>query len=209
MGAHLDDLIKAYRGLNDAKGAAEAEQELARFRASDPAIVALDARLAAVLKGNESPKDNTERLQLAQRAYDKALHSSATRLWIEALAADPRLTDDRRAQHRYNAACAAALAGNGQGKDDPTPDDAAKAKLRAQALAWLTDELAAWTRLLKTAESEKHAGVVQTLRHWQEDADLAGVRDAKAIEALPETEREGWRTLWTNVAEVLARGEKR
>ena len=30
--------------------------------------------------------------------------------FADALAADPKLADDRQAQHRYNAACAAALA---------------------------------------------------------------------------------------------------
>ena len=77
---------------------------------------ALDARLAAIIKGDQQPKDNAERLHLAQRAYDKALHATAARLWAEALAADPKLGDDRQAQHRYNAACAAALAGCGQGQ---------------------------------------------------------------------------------------------
>ena len=97
---------------------AEAERELAKLRESDPAMVALDARLSAIIKGDQQPKDNAERLALAQRAYDKALHATAARLWAEALAADPKLGDDRQAQHRYNAACAAALAGcwAGQGR---------------------------------------------------------------------------------------------
>ena len=202
---YLDNLIKACRGLNDAKGAAEAEQELARFRASDPAMVALDARLAAVLKGNESPKDNTERLQLAQRAYDKALHSSATQLWIEALAADPRLTDDRQAQHRYNAACAAALAGAGHGKDDPPPDDAAKAKLRRQAREWLQSDLAACAKILDSGAADMKAKVAPTLQHWKEDTDLAGIRDEKELAKLPEDERAAFKRLWNDVDQLLTR----
>ena len=59
-------------------------------------MVALDARLSAILQGGQQPKDNAERLQLAQRAYDKALHATAARLWGEALAADPKLGDDRK-----------------------------------------------------------------------------------------------------------------
>ena len=43
--------------------------------------------------------------------YDRALHAHAARMWAEALATDPKLGDDRQAQPRYNAACAAALAG--------------------------------------------------------------------------------------------------
>ena len=149
---HLTNLITPARGLGDAEGVAEAERELAKLRDSDPAMVALDARLAAILKGDQQPKDNAERLRLAQRAYDKALHATAARLWAEALEADPKLGDDRQAQHRYNAACAAALAGSRQGKDDPPPDEAARAKLRKQALDWLKAELSAWKRVSMTIE---------------------------------------------------------
>ena len=113
---HLTNLITAARGLGDAEGVAEAERELAKLRDSDPAMVALDARLSAIIKGDQQPKDNAERLRLAQRAYDKALHATAARLWAEALAADPKLGDDRQAQHRYNAACAAAMAGCWEGE---------------------------------------------------------------------------------------------
>jgi hypothetical protein len=95
-----------------------------------------------------------------------------------------------------------------RGKGDPTPDDAAKARRRAQALRWLKAELATWTKLLETAKPEERATFVQALQHWQQDADLAGVRNAKAIEALPEPEREGWRTLWKDVAAVLGPSEK-
>ena len=168
------------------QSAAEAEQELAKFRASDPAMVAMDARLAGILKGDQTPRNNSERLQLAQRAYDMALHSSATQLWIEALTADPSLIDNRQAQHRYNAACAAALAGCGQGKDDPRPDDAAKAKLRRQAHDWLRAQLAAWAKILYSCAADMKAKVAPTLQHWKEDTDLAGIRDEKELAKLPE-----------------------
>ena len=88
-------------------------------------MAALAARLPALLKGEDHPKDAAERLALAQMCYDTKRHAAAARFWAEALAADPKLGDDRQAGHRYNAACAAALAGAGQGKDDPPPDDAA------------------------------------------------------------------------------------
>ncbi len=108
---------------------------------------------------------------------------------------DPKLGDDRQAQHRYNAACAASLAGCGQGKDDPKPDEAAKAKLRAQALDWLKAELAAW----KTLATTNKEVVAKTLDHWKQDTDLAGVRDASALEKLPEPERKDWQAFWAEV----------
>ena len=134
---HFTNLIEADRGLGDSKGVAEAERDLAELRSSDPAMVALDARLSAIVRGDHQPTDNRERLQLAQRAYDKALDAAAAKLWADALDAEPKLAEDRQAQHRYNAACAAALAGCGQGKDGTAPYDALKAKLREQARGWL------------------------------------------------------------------------
>jgi hypothetical protein len=65
--------------------------------ASDPVNAALDARLSAILKGKASPKDDAERIQLAYRAYEKALHASSARLFAEALANSPKLAGDRQA----------------------------------------------------------------------------------------------------------------
>ncbi len=97
-----------------------------------------------MLKGDDKPKDNVERLTLAQLCYDTKQFAASARFWGDALADDPKLGDDRQAQHRYNAACSAAVAGTGQGIDDPKPDYAARANLRDQAKDWLRAELSAW-----------------------------------------------------------------
>jgi hypothetical protein len=49
--------------------------------------------------------------------------------------------------------------------------------------------------------------VVQPLEHWREDADLVSVREAGALEALPEAERDAWRVLWAGVEDLLARAK--
>jgi serine/threonine protein kinase/Tfp pilus assembly protein PilF len=201
---HLTNLIQAAQGLGRDAEAAEAQRALDELKASDPQIVALDARLAAVLKG-QAPGSNTERLALAQRAYDRALFAAAARLWGEALDAETKLADDRRHQHPYNAACAAALAAAGKGKDDPPPDDAAKLKLRSRALGWLKGELAAWAKLLEAGPPQARAAIAQTPQHWKEDTDLAGVRDAAALSKLPEAERKEWQALWADVDRLLKR----
>jgi serine/threonine-protein kinase len=205
MAKSLDNLAKAARGLGDTKDGTEAERELAELRESDPAIKALDERLAAIIKGEKQPKDEADRLRLARRAYEKSLHSAAARLWADALMTNPNLGDDRRTQHRYNAACAAALAGSGQGKDVPRPDEAARAKLRSQALGWLQAELAAWTKLLESGPPAVRPVTTQTLQHWKQDSDLAGVREADALARLPEGERKAWQALWTEVDAKLKR----
>ncbi len=165
-------------------------------------------RLPALLKGDERPKDNAERLALAQMCSDTKRHAAAARFWAEALDADPKLGDDRQAGHRYNAACAASLAAAGQGKDDPSPDEAARAKLRGQAMGWLKAELAAWTKILESGPPQARPFIAQTLNHWKQDTDLAGIRDAEALAKLPEAERKDWQALWAEVDALLKTASK-
>ena len=203
------ETLAAYHGAAELapEGSAVAKEALVRIRETER-MIALDARLPAILKGTDHPKDTTERLAFAQMAYDRAFHSGAARLWAEALTADPKLGDDREVQHRYNAACAAALAGCGEGKDDPAPDDGAKARLRRQALDWLKDELSAWSKALESSPPQNRTVIGQTLDHWRQDRDLAGVREPAAPDRLPETERADWQKLWSEVEAAACQGRR-
>src|SRR5205823_10023601 len=97
---------------------------------------------------------------------------AAAHFYAEAFTAHPKLADDLRFPNRYNAACSAALAGCGQGKDAAGIDDAKRARLRRQALDWLRADLAAWCQLLEKQPDQTRARV-QWLRRWQQDADFA------------------------------------
>ena len=195
---HYKNFVRTCDGLNDRDGAAHAQRQLAEVQATDPANEVLDARLAEVA-GGQVANDNKERLVLAQRAYDTRRFALAARLWGEALESDPKLGDDHQAQHRYNAACAAALAASGQDKDKPEPDNGTCEKLRAQALGWLEAERATWSTLLESANPQQRAAIGEVLQHWQVDGDLKSVRDPDALTELPEPEREAWQKLWTDV----------
>ncbi len=201
----LERLEQAARGLGDASAAAEARAERTRLRDSDPKAVALDARLSAVIQGKQAPKNVAERLALAQRASETGLHASAARLWGEALDANPKLGDDRRAGVRYNASCAAALAAGEQGRDDPKPDAPARQALRQKALGWLRAELDAWTGLLDASPKLAGPVVIQALTHWKQDPDLAGLRDEKATAPLPDDQKAEIRKLWADVEALIAR----
>ncbi len=202
---HLINLRKACQKLDDRNGLAEAERELKALADSDPALIALDARLTAILAGKGKPKDTIERLRLGLRAYNTSRHAAAARLWDEALTVEPRLANDRDAGVRYDAARAAALAGTGQGKDDPTPGEGEKARLRGKALGWLREELKAWEKVLNSNEGKETVG--QTLRHWTQDADLAGVREPASLAKLQEAERKEWEGLWKDVERLRARAK--
>jgi hypothetical protein len=78
-----------------------------------------------------------------------------------------------------------------------------RARLRQLALDWLRGDLDRWRKLLEGDAADTRANVVETLKHWQTDSDLDGVRDAEALAKLPEAEREEWGRLWAEVEELL------
>jgi serine/threonine-protein kinase len=144
-------------------------------------LLALDARLPALLLGKERPAP-PEQLNLARLCRDHGRPHAAAQLYAAAFAARPALADDLGSANRYHAACAAARAG-----------------LRRQALAWLRADLALWTRLLQSGKSVGGALVA-----WQTDPALADVRDPAPLARLPAGERKEWERLWADVKAVLA-----
>jgi len=174
-------------------------------------LVELDGKLPAILNGKAKPANAAESLGFAQSCYYRKIHGSSARLWTEALQAEPKLADDMQDQNRYDAACAAALAGSGQGKDDPPLDEPTKARWRKQSLDWLKADLAAWLRVLQTGPPELRQSIPQTLQHWKSDPDLAGLRDSDALKRLPEAEQKACRALWAEVDALLvkAQGDKK
>jgi WD40 repeat protein len=116
--------------------------------------------------------------------------------------ADPEAANNPRTGVRYRAACSAALAGCGQGTDAPEKAEE-RALLRSQALAWLRADFAAEKDRVVSEFPGTRNAALQSLTHWREDADLAGVRDADALGKLPDGERDGWRQLWADVDDLL------
>jgi tetratricopeptide (TPR) repeat protein len=145
-------------------------------------LAAAHARLAAVQRGEDLPKSAGEWRTLALAAYRAKDHATSVRCWKEAFASDPSLADDLPAGNRYDAACAASLAG---------------AEHHEQALDWLRADLRAW----RDRPASDAKAVAQTLRHWRTDLDLHAVRDVGGLS-------EGWRALWADVDASLAKLEK-
>ncbi len=183
--------------------------DLNRELAETERQASLASRLPAVIKGTEKPKSSAERLAFALLCYQSKYFAASTRLYVEALADDPKLAEDMRFGNRYNAACAAALAGVGQGKDDPKPTEEEKTRLRKQASAWLRADLAFWTKLVANEIEAQNKFIAQTLQHWKVDADLAGVREEDALKKLSAEERQAWRSLWEEVNALLAKAQKK
>jgi tetratricopeptide (TPR) repeat protein/serine/threonine protein kinase len=169
-------------------------------------LVALDDKLPNILQGRQQPADNAERLALAalcQQEY-KRLYATAVHFYEQAFAAEPGQIKGQPSGCGYNAACAAALAGCGQGKDCPPAEGPERTRLRRQALDWLRANLGAWQQALVKDPVQARDTVAKAMAQWLGDADLAGVRGADSIARLPEAERADWEALWKEV-EVLRR----
>ena len=158
-----------------------------------------------MLKGDDNPKDNAERLELAHHSHLNFLYAASFRLFAEAFTADPKAELDLDRGSRYDAACSAALAGTGQGDDAPAADPAARAKLRKRAHDLLKADLLACAARLEAGKSEDRNSVERRVSHWKVDIDLRGIRDEKELAKLPVEERTALKTLWSEVDELLAK----
>jgi tetratricopeptide (TPR) repeat protein len=173
-------------------------------------LLELDKRLSAVLQGQAQPEDAGERLDLAWVALrpSNGQYAAAARFYAEAFAAK-EAPANLLAQHRYNAACASALAAAGKGAGAANLTDQERAGQRGQALDWLKADVTAWGKLA-AGPAEQRLRVRQTLTRWRADPALSSVRDKDALAKLPEDERAKWQELWGEVDGLLKRvGDKK
>ncbi|HEV3081904.1 MAG TPA: tetratricopeptide repeat protein, partial [Gemmataceae bacterium] len=189
------DTIHRFQWLRsaDPRWRVAADQEVRKCQR----LIELDEQLPGFLDKARKPSSAQEQIELAELCAIKRLHAAAIRFYEDAFRAQPGLLPD----HRYAAACAAALAGCGEGNDVARLDEHQRERLRQQALHWLREELA------KNAEQSTTRPLVlePMLRHWQREQDLAGVRDADRLTRLPAAEQAAWRELWTEVDNLLRR----
>jgi tetratricopeptide (TPR) repeat protein len=171
-------------------------------------LAAARDKLAAFQNGSYVPAGNAERLDLAEWCWIKKLYHTATRLYVGAFTADPKLADDLSGAHRYIAASSAALAAAGEGEDAAKLDDKEKARLRRQALDWLRADLVLLGKQLETGRSADRAAVQRALQDEHHDRNLAGLRDAAALARLPAEERAAWKKLWADVAALQKKAER-
>jgi serine/threonine protein kinase/Flp pilus assembly protein TadD len=172
--------------------------------------VELDKLLPGYLDGKTQPNTVAERMELCKLCLLKRLPRAAVRFYEEAVAVavEPGLVDNPALPHRYNAACAAALAGCGLGKDSEELDAKERARLRQQALEWLRADLNAWEKALAKEPDKTPPIIVQVMRHWLANAaPFVGVRGPEALPKLPDAEQEQWQKLWDDVADMLNRSQ--
>jgi len=166
--------------------------------------VELEAKLPGILNGSEKPGTPREQLNYAWVCQRKGLYGAAAHLHADAFVADPTLVNSPSARLRYRAAQAAALAGTTEGRDDPKPDAAERARWRKQALDWLRADLTLLAD--RMGKSPDNSSAAQgTLQFWRRDKTLAGIREPEELAKLPEPERADYIRFWSEVQELLIR----
>jgi len=96
---------------------------------------------------------------------------------------------------RLEAACAALRCSQREGEQQ-------RAYWRSLARSWLRDDLQQRAAQIRSGSAALQAR--RALGAWQVASELAGVREAQALAALPDAEREEWRALWSSADELCA-----
>jgi tetratricopeptide (TPR) repeat protein len=184
--------------------------------------------LSAFLQGDYQPQDNDERIALLGFCQAQNLTAAAARLFASAFADDPELADrlmnDRlqgalddlksnddpipsfSAACRYLAACCAASAGCGLGKDAETLSEPERTRWRKQAREWLQADLKVWLAKLNSQSRIEQSLAKRVLTNWQIDPDLAGLREPDALDRLSEHEQNDCLAFWREVRNALRHG---
>jgi eukaryotic-like serine/threonine-protein kinase len=171
-------------------------------------LIELDGKLPAVLRGEVAPAGPEERVALAQVCSCKRLYAASARFYAEAFAARRELAGDMSNGHRYFAACAAARAGCGEGKDAPDAGEE-RERWRRRARAWLRAHLTAFTGALDREGEKARVGVQRALAGWQRTPAWFGLRDPAPLAELPEDEQAECRRLWADVRALQRRAGSR
>jgi serine/threonine-protein kinase len=194
------DASKAEEALRRAEVLAKPETNASAEVAYERMRLKLLPRLPGFLSRQDRPHDNTERWELAKLCGEAGLAATGARFYAESIAAEPTSVEDRVLRPRCYGAFLAAWAGCEKTLDDPAPDAEERARLRRQALEWLRGEMVTWIPMLEGGRTGNRRDAAAALRGWMNTHELAGVRDGKALEALPEDERTAWRALWDEAA---------
>jgi tetratricopeptide (TPR) repeat protein len=161
-------------------------------------------RLSEVAVGRAEPASAAEACgfaDLCAQPFQKRWAASA-RLYEEAFRLDQKLATDLRAGHRYNAACAAAIAGCGGGVDAPS-DAGEQAALRGKALAWLRADFALNNERIASASATERQSAAEWLTNCLQDTDFSGTRPGVRRIGMPAAERAVWAELWAEVRAML------
>jgi Flp pilus assembly protein TadD len=169
-------------------------------------LLALGPNSSAIDPGIKQSADVATQCAIAEWYYRYRKCPAASAQSYELLfAAKPALAGDLRSRQRFYAACAAAQAGCGVGRDIDKLDTKERQSLRRKALERLSSELVDWEKRYVSSRGAERAAAAQTVSEWQTSEELACVRGDSALSQLPDEERQAWREFWKRVKPLASR----
>jgi hypothetical protein len=192
---HFVDGVHAHAGIFNAEqfGLTEVLRTRTKLRASDDVVTHywgfprpfFHRRIEQFFERNRG----ASYARLAERFADVELavpnHPLADRLWY-------RVKRKRRGwSSGYSGVCLAVRAAFSDGDARHGRDVHGRDLWRHCAYDWLAAELEEWRGARRGS-----------IEHWFRDPELGRVRDEEHLRALPEDERERWRTLWAEAREA-------
>jgi serine/threonine-protein kinase len=170
-----------------------------------------EARVLGILERPATAGDLPDLHEFSRLFDEMGRYRTAARLYAKMWEADPDLKDKRSVlTPRHNAAWCALLASFNEGTDSKILGAEEQSRLRSQALAWLREELAAWTKALDAGEADPKL-VVQVLNSWWVPNPiyprLLPPLSPHYLARLNPKEREEWRKLDRAVDALLMRAD--
>jgi Flp pilus assembly protein TadD len=166
--------------------------------------VKLLPQIPDIAAGRAEPRNSADALALArvcQQPFQRR-YALAVRLAAAAFDADKAPADNLTAGHRYRAAVAAVRAAAGKDFELTAFGVEEWSYFTGMALKWLREDLA--LRKAQAKDPKTSSGARTALTNWKKNPDLAAVRDAAWLAALPPADRKAWQSLWADVDAVLA-----
>jgi len=168
-------------------------------------LQALERRLPALVAGREKAEDGGEALQVAWLLAHQAQYAAAAEFFGVAFELEPALANNVQAGNRFNAACAALVAGSIRDQGGRKLDAKERERLRRRAIEWLQAELVALSESLEKEPLQSQWLLREALARWRSSPDLDSIRDSEGVEPLPAAQREKSKELWQQFRDIEAR----
>jgi tetratricopeptide (TPR) repeat protein/tRNA A-37 threonylcarbamoyl transferase component Bud32 len=215
--------VNAYGALGNAlRARGQLDEAIASFRKSielDPKNVQSHLALGAILCDDRKDYDGAIACFETALALDPKRADACTNMAVALFGKDEIEDaigwcrkaielDPGQAMAHYGLACGLLALSAGQGEQGAQPPDPVEgARLRQQALGALREALNLLEAQLNSGNPVDRSGAQFVLRFWQQDADLAGLRDKAALARLPAEEQKACIQLWADVATLLEKTE--
>ena len=160
-------------------------------------MLALEKRQAGFMLSGARPLNVSDAALRADWCAYHQHYTEAVAIYAEAFARNPKLADNSSNSYRYNAACCAALAADGKGREPPLLSE--RPEYRRQARTWLEAQFAQRKRSFEANENSARTQTRKDLEEWLLDADLASIRNPARLRELHPDEQALFERFWRDV----------